>query len=122
MTKAVTVIRGKLEELIGEENISGTTSGAGATDKTTAVDASLARYPDDYFKDWYLYTTAGTTLEERKVRTFASPSGTLTVWEAFGTQVATSKAFTLSRFTKAEKLVAMNRALVDSYPPQGHKI
>lgn len=116
MSKAVTVIRDKLDELTGEEIYGGTTSDAGTTDKTTAVDVSLARYPDDYFNDFYLYTTAGTTLEERKVKNFISLSGTLTVWEAFGTQVATSKTYTLSRFTKAEKLVAMNRALVDSYP------
>lgn len=114
MSKAVTVIRDKLDELIGEENVSGTTSASGATDKTTAVDVSLARYPDDYFSDWYFYETVAA--EERKVKSFLSPSGTLTVWEAFTAQVATSKAYTLSVFSKAEKLAAINRALVDSYP------
>lgn len=116
MSKTLTVIRDKLDELTGEEIYGGTTSSAGATDKTTAIDISLARYPDDYFKDFYLYTTPSSTLEERKVKTFLSPSGTLTVWEAFSAQVATSKTYTLSKFTKAEKLVAINRALVDSYP------
>lgn len=116
MSTALTVIRDKLDELTGEEIHGGTTSSGGASDFTTAVDVSLARYPDDYFKDWYLYTTAGaSTLEERKVKSFLSPSGTLTVWEAFSATVATSKTYTLSRFTKAEKLVAINRALVDSY-------
>lgn len=117
MSKALTVIRDKLDELTGEEIYGGTTSSAGASDFTTAVDVSLARYPDDYFNDKYLYTTAGaSTLEERKVKNFISLSGTLTVWEAFSAQVATSKTFTLSRFTKTEKLAAINRALVDSYP------
>lgn len=117
MTKALTVIRNKLDELTGEEIFGGTTSAAGASDYTTVVDVSLARYPDDYFNDFYLYTTAGaSTLEERKVKNFLSLKGTLTVWEAFSAQVATSKTYTLSRFSKAEKLAAINRALVDSYP------
>lgn len=115
MSKTLTVVRGKLEEIIGEAIYSGTTSGAGAADYSTALDASLAKYPDDYFKEWYLYTTAGTTLEERRVETFLSPSGTLKVYELFSARVATSKAYTLSHFTKAEKLAAINRALVDSY-------
>lgn len=117
MSKALTVIRGKLDELTGEEIYGGTTSAGGASDFTTVVDVSLARYPDTYFNGWYLYTTAGaSTLEERKVKNFISLSGTLTVWEAFSAAVATSKTYTLSRFTKVEKLAAINRALVDSYP------
>ena len=117
MSKALTVVRNKLDELTGEEIYGGTTSSGGASDFTTAIDISLARYPDDYFKDWYLYTTAGaSTLEERRVKTFLSLSGTLTVYEAFSAVVATSKTYTLSRFSKAEKLAAINRALVDSYP------
>ena len=114
MSKTLTVVRNKLDEIIGEENFSGTTPAAGATDKTTAVDASLAGYPDDYFKGWYFHETAAA--EERRVKTFLSPSGTLTFWEAFTAQVATSKVYTLSVFSKAEKLAAINRALVDSYP------
>lgn len=114
MSKSFTTIREKLDEIIGEKNfISLTTSAAGATDKTTAVDASLARYKDNYFKNWYLHlTVAG---EERKVKTFLSPSGTLTIWEAFSAQVATSKGYSLSKFSIDEKKVAINRALADSY-------
>jgi len=114
MSKTLLVVRTKLDELIGDNAISGTTSADGATDMKTAIDASLARYPDDWFQDWYLYMTVA--LEEKKVKTFLSPSGTLTVYEAFAAQVATSKAYTLSRFSIADKLAAINRALVDSYP------
>lgn len=115
MSKTLTDIRDKVDELIGEKIYTGTTSDDGAdTVYLTAVDASLARYPDAYFKDWYLYTKEAA--EERKIETFLSPSGTLTVWEGFTARVAASKAYTLSKFTIAEKLAAINRALVDSYP------
>ena len=114
MSKTLSTLRTKLDEIIGD-TVSGTTSSAGDdVDYTTAVDASLARYPDDWFKDKYLYMIVA--LEERMVKTFLSPEGTLTVWEAFTAQVATAKAYKLSRFCIADKMVHLNRALVDSYP------
>lgn len=114
MSKTLTVIQNKLDEKIGEEIYIGTTSGAGAdTVYLTAVDTSLARYEDGYFKNWYLYIINAT--EERMVESFLSPSGTLTVYEGFTARVATSTTYRLSRFSIIEKLSAINEALDDSY-------
>lgn len=118
MSKTLTVIQNKLDEKIGEEIYVGTTSAAGAdTVYLTAVDASLARYPDDWFGEeyggWYLYII--NAAEERKVKSFASPSGTLTVHEGFTARVAADTTYRLSRFSIAEKLSAINEALDDSY-------
>jgi len=117
MSKTLSTVRNKLNEIIGEKKYSGTTSSDGAEDYTTAVDSSLANYPDNFFVNWYLYTTSGSsTLEERRIKLFDSPSGTLTVWEAFSAQVASGKSYTLSRFSIDEKMAAINRALVDCFP------
>ena len=114
MSKTLTVIQNKLDEKIGEEIYTGTTSAAGAdTVYLTAVDVSLARYTDDYFKDWYLYII--NAAEERKVKGFLTLSGTLTVYEGFTARVATSTTYRLSRFSIIEKLSAINEALDDSY-------
>jgi len=94
--------------------VTGITDSAGSADATTAIDSNLAQYPDGYFKDWFLYMTVAA--EERAVKEFLSPSGTLVVNTAFSALVATAKAYRLQRFSIADKLIKLNDALYDSYP------
>jgi len=113
MTISLTNMRTRLNNIV-DIPISGTTSADGSTDKLTAIDASLARYPDNYFDNWYLYPTVAA--EERSIKSFLSPSGTITVWEAFTAKVEDAKAYTLYRYSNADKLIALNQALYDVYP------
>ena len=113
MSISLATMRTRLNNIV-DVPISGTTSGNGSTDKLTAVDASLARYPDGKFEHWYLFPTEAA--EERCVKSFLSPSGTITVWEAFSAQVATDKAYSLYRYSNTDKLIALNQTLYDVYP------
>ena len=113
MSIGLTATRTRLNNIV-DVPITGTTSADGATDMTTAVDASLASNPDNKFEDWYLYPTVAA--EERCIKSFLSPSGTITVYEAFTAQVETAIAFSLYRYPNADKLIALNQALYDVYP------
>jgi len=119
MSTTLSTLREKLDEIIGEKKYSGTTSSAGASDYTTVVDSSLANYPDNFFANWYLYLVCDyetNELIEKRVKSFDSPSGTVTVWNPFETQIDAETCYTLSRFSIDEKVAAINRALVDSLP------
>jgi hypothetical protein len=56
----------------------------------------------------------GATL--RSVKSFVSNTGTIVVHKAFGSQVATSTAYSLHRFDRANKIIACNQALFEAYP------
>ena len=96
-----------------DDNITGTTTSNGNTDKTTFVDSSLCKYEDGYFGDpermpqWWAYV--GTTL--RQIKNFNSSSGTVEVYSAFGSQVASSTTYSIHRFDRDKKVIAINQAL-----------
>lgn len=113
MSISLVNMRTKLDEVLGNA-VSGTTSANGADDYTTAIDDELAQYPDDYFKDRFLYMVVAA--EERKVKKFLSPSGTVVVWAAFSAQVLASKAYKLRLFSIADEKIALNNALNDVFP------
>jgi len=108
-------MRSMLNNRIGDIVVSGTTSSAGNTGKTTAVDSSLAKYVDKhYFDDWILYLTVAT--EGRAVESFIPASGTLAVYSVFTAQVGASIAYELQRYNPDNKKIALNQALRDVYP------
>ena len=113
MSVSLSTVRGKLNTILGDI-ISGTTTAEGSTDKTSLIDSTLAWYPDDYFIDYSVYLTV--TNQEKKVKSFISPSGTLVVASAFSAQVASGVAYELYRFSASDKLLAINKALRDAYP------
>ena len=116
MSTTLTAMRGKLNLLIGDIPVTGTTTSAGAADFTTFVDTALAKYDEeDYFQGWEAYI-ALTTPEAQTVKTFLPASGTCTVYTAYAAQVAKSKTYAMCRFPMAHKKSALNRALNDVYP------
>jgi hypothetical protein len=117
MTVALTAALTKLNYLI-DDSLAGTTTANGASDGTTVVDSGLSKYPDEYFGDpnrnpeWWIYT--GTTL--RPIKDFVSNTGTIVVYTAFGSQIATSTAYSIHRFDRTKKIEAWNQALIDAWP------
>ena len=101
-----------------DDNITGTTTSNGNAGGTTFVDSSLCKYEDGYFGDpermpqWWAYV--GTTL--RQIKNFNSSSGTVEVYTAFGSQVSSSTAYSLHRFDRDKKVIAINQALDEAYP------
>lgn len=117
MTISLTDSRALLNDLIHDE-ISSTLTADGDTDKTTLADSLLAKYPDGWFKDFYISGPFGTAdvTEIRKVKSFLSPSGKSTVWSAFATQPVTDDVCTFHRFHPDKKKDALNEALLDAFP------
>jgi len=113
MSITLASITAKLDTILGDI-ISGTTTSAGKSDKTSLVDSGLAHYPDDYFVGYTAFLTASE--QEQHIKEFLSPSGTLVVWKAFSAQVESSIAYKLYRFSQADKKLALNQALFDSFP------
>ena len=117
MTIALSAALTRLGNIIGD-NLTGTTDSAGDVGGTTLVDSTLCNYEDNYFGDperqtqWWVYV--GATL--RPIKSFQSSSGTITVHRAFDAQVATATAYSLHRFDRDKKIVAINQALIDCYP------
>ena len=101
-----------------DDSLSGTTTSAGNTAKTTFVDSGLAKYEDGYFGDperrpeWWAYIAS--TL--RPIKRSESSSGTIEVYTAFGSQVGASTAYELHRFDRDKKIIACNQALDAAYP------
>jgi len=115
MSITLASMRGILTNKIGDVLVTGTTSGAGNTNKTTAVDSSLAEFDDThYFEGWTLYLTVAA--EGRTVKEFMPPSGTLLVSNAYTAQVGAPVAYELHRYDPDNKKIALNQALRDVYP------
>jgi len=107
----------KLNNLI-DDNLNGTTTSNGNVAKTTLIDVGLTKYDDGYFGDpdenseWWVYTES----QLRSIRKFVSATGTISVHKAFAALIATSKAYSIHRFDRDKKKVAINQALNDAYP------
>lgn len=73
----------------------GTTTGAGNAGGTTFVDSGLSTYADDFFNGCWARLTSGSfsKLKEVLVTDFVSSTGTVTVAETLGNQVATSTSY-----------------------------
>ena len=117
MTITLTNFLSELNKQI-DDDISSTTTANGNAGGTTAVDSSLSKYPDNYFGDpnrdpeWWFYS--GTTL--KPIKDFVSNTGTIVLYSAFGSQVASSTAYSIHRYDRDKKKAAINSALYDAYP------
>lgn len=89
-----------------------TTSGAGAANGVTLVDAGLTPSPDNAFRGrWVrLPATLAEADKNRLVTASTQSSGTLTVTPGFPTQVGAGVAYQLHRYDPALKLQALNDA------------
>jgi len=99
--------------------ISSTTTTNGATSKLTAIDNSLANYPDGHFIDWTFYITGAT--EGRVVKDFNSPDGVFTFWKTATSQVNANTAYVLHNNNLDDMKAAANQALIDIYPKDFYK-
>lgn len=117
MTTALTSFLSKVNNLIGD-NISSTTTSNGATDKTTFIDSSMSQYDDGYFGDpernpqWWAYI--GTDL--RTIEQFSKDMGLFKVHLAFTSQVMSGTAYQIHKFDRNKKIIACNEALTYCYP------
>jgi len=98
--------------------LTGTTTADGNTAKTTFIDSSLSKYPDNYFgspernPEWWAYV--GTTL--RSIKDFVGNTGTVIVHNAFSSQVTTSTAYSIHKYDRDKKILACNLSLYECYP------
>jgi len=91
-----------------------TCSAQGAADYSTAIDALLAYYDDDYFNEWFFVLPAGPTgsgtYEVTRVSDFTSSSGTMTLSPVASARIASAQPFELHRYSPAWKHLALNAA------------
>ena len=121
MSITLTAFRTILDNRMGGSRnvISSSTTSNGATSKLTAIDSSLGYYNDDWFAGWTMYLT--TAAEGRVVKSFSSPDGVFQFYRAATAQVNASTAYVLHKDNMADKLIAINQALVDVYPHDFYK-
>ena len=116
-TSQATLIQRLSEAIQDYINESTTTNiGAGVTVISTALnkhDNAL----DDTFNNWWVYIK-GTANDcvERKVRDYATATGTLTVYGANLSAESASVPFELGRYERRKKLLAINRTIEEIYP------
>ena len=97
----------------------GTASAAGAAGGTTIVDTT--NFTDsfanaNFYDGWYAIATSGTYAGQvRRVSSYAGATGTITVADAFGGQIASGVTFELHSYDPAELNNAINRALARCY-------
>ena len=107
----------KINNLL-DDNLTGTTTADGSTDKTTFIDSNLCKYDDGFFGDperniqWWAYVSS----QLKSIKSFASATGEVMVYSAFSAQIAASTAYELHRFDRNKKIKAANQALNDCYP------
>jgi hypothetical protein len=91
-----------------------TCSAQGASDYSTAVDALLAYYDDDYFNEWFFVLPTGPTgsegYEVTRVSDFISSSGTMTLSPVASARIASGQTFELHRYHPEWKHLALNAA------------
>ena len=114
-----TVLRQRLSELMGDFIVDpngsvSTPSGSGGGSGTTAVDALLSYYDDDYFNDFYFVLQDGPagsgSYEVTRVADFTKATGTITLEPDASAQVTTGAKFELHRVSPADKHNALNAA------------
>lgn len=96
------------------DTLKGTTTGDGETDGSSLVDEGLTGYHDHYFRDAHVYLPDAE--EERAIKGFLEPSGTLYPFRSFSSQVTSGKDYEIHQFPIDEKKRAINQALRDVYP------
>lgn len=117
MSIAFTAFLTKFNNLI-DDNLNGTTDSAGNAAKLTLIDSALSKYGDGYFgnpgrdPEWWVYTES----QLRSIKNSQGSSGTIEVHKAFTALIATSKAYSLHRFDRDKKKVAINQSLNAAYP------
>ena len=105
-----------LSQFMGDDydNVTSATS----TDGTTVVKTHLSAFGEDYFRDYYVRITQSGTNQYhiRRVKSFASASGTLTVDPAFPAVPQDGDAFELHRYEPSRKFTALDEARLRAYP------
>lgn len=104
--------------IILDDHWSSTTTSNGNAGGTTLIDSKLSKYPDGYFgdpnRDPQYWAYIGTTL--RSVKDFVGNTGTLVLHNAYGSQIASSTAYSLHKYDRDKKILACNQALYECYP------
>ena len=105
-----------LSQFIGDDydNVTSATS----SDGTTVVKNHLSAFGEDYFRDYYVRITQSGTNQYhiRRVKSFASASGTLTVDPAFPAVPQDGDAFELHKYEPSRKFTALDEARLRAYP------
>ena len=105
-----------LSQFMGDDydNVTSATS----TDGTTVVKNHLSAFGEDYFRDYYVRITQSGTNQYhiRRVKSFASASGTLTVDPAFPAVPQDGDAFEIHRYEPSRKFTALDEARLRAYP------
>ena len=105
-----------LSQFIGDDydNVTSATS----TDGTTVVKTHLSAFGEDYFRDYYVRITQSGTNQYhiRRVKSFASASGTLTVDPAFPAVPQDGDSFELHKYEPSRKFTALDEARLRAYP------
>ena len=105
-----------LSQFMGDDydNVTSATS----TDGTTVVKNHLSAFGEDYFRDYYVRITQSGTNQYhiRRVKSFASASGTLTVDPAFPAVPQDGDAFELHKYEPSRKFTALDEARLRAYP------
>lgn len=97
-----------------EDNVSGTSTGAGNAGGTTLADTALGKYGDGRLSGRFLRITSGTNdLEVRRITDNAQSTGTVTVSPAFTAQVATSVTYQIHKYEPSRKFAALDAARVE---------
>ena len=105
-----------LSQFMGDDydNVTSATS----TDGTTVVKTHLSAFGEDYFRGYYVRITQSGTNQYhiRRVKSFASASGTLTVDPAFPGVPQDGDAFELHKYEPSRKFTALDEARLRAYP------
>ena len=105
-----------LSQFMGDDydNVTSATS----TDGTTVVKNHLSAFGEDYFRDYYVRITQSGTNQYhiRRVKSFASASGTLTVDPAFPAVPQDGDSFELHKYEPSRKFTALDEARLRAYP------
>ena len=119
-TTALATLDQRLSEAIGDY-ISETVTTPLATDNYI-IATGLNKYTNvaDYFNDWWAYISSGSTINEgqdRRVSDFKTSSWTLDVLgNAWTCDSSGSATFNLYRYSRTNKVWAINRAIEEVYP------
>ena len=101
-----------------DDYLTSTTTDDGNSAKTTFIDSSLSKYPDNYFgnpdrdPEWWAYVGG----ELRSIKDFVGNTGTVIVYNAFSSQVTASTSYSIHKYDRDKKILACNLALYECYP------
>ena len=120
-TTTLTVLRERLKRYFGDY-LSLSASSNGNAGGTTIVDTGLANYAegDDAFPGWWVLITSGSASgESRRIKGsggYTSSSTTITVSEAFSTQILSAVTFELSENKPEDYHDSTNRGIEQLHP------